>query len=470
MRYKKSLSRRTLLRGAGRVAIALPFLDEMRTRSVWGAPVAPPQRAFNIFLGGGVPSLHWGGGTALAGPLAPLAPLKDKMAFIRGIEGPGGHPGAAGAAFTGKNLVNDTTAGGPSIDNELMRFAYPTGKPPTPIDVQGAGYYYKFLDNPSRWVKSWDEQGHPKGNFVDDPKALFATFFGAAPGGAPMGAAPMGMTAAPAGPTPEQKLQTSILDSVVAQYKFYTSDASNLSTSSRSKLSDHLDAVRQLESKVMGTSLVAGGGGANKAATCGTPAMPAAGVYVSKHHNGASSGGNVVAADFVSSFKVMSDVYAMGVACDLFRFGYTVACCAGDGLSFTGPYNVAGQTVDLTAVGETHDTNHAMGDSPTAGAPTLVKQGYHSHLFLECCSYIMQQLDKVMDSNGQSVFANSFVMLGTDLGTNHSGKGVFYAVNTAGGKFKPGVYDVKGTLLELLTSCKVAMGLPGMATVTGFIA
>jgi hypothetical protein len=462
-RYSKSLSRRTLLRGAGRVAIALPFLDEMRTRTVWGAGAPPPARAFNIFLGGGVPSLHWGGGTALTGPLTPLAPLKDKLAFVRGLETMGGHPAAAGAAFTGKNLVNDTTAGGPSIDNELMRHAYPTGKPPTPIDVQGAGYYYKFLDNPSRWVKSWDENGHPKGSFVDDPKALFATFFGAAPGGAPM--------STPTGPTPDQKLATSILDTVVAQYKFYSSDASNLSASSRAKLSDHLDAVRQLEAKIQGTSLVTAGPGAGKLASCGTPKAPDAGVYVSKHHNGASSGGNVVAADFVSSFKVMSDVYAMGVACDLFRFGYTVACCAGDGLTFTGPYNVAGQTIDMGPVGETHDTNHAMGDNPTAGSPALVKQGYHSHLFLECCSYIMQQLDKVQDANGQSVFANSFVMLGTDLGTNHTGKGVFYAVNTAGGKFKPGVYDVKGTLLDFLTTCKVAMGLPGTpaSALTGFV-
>jgi hypothetical protein len=279
----------------------------------------------------------------------------------------------------------------------------------------------------------------------------------------------MSAPAAPAGPTPEQKLQTSILDSVVAQYKFYSSDASNLSVASRAKLADHLDAVRQLEARVAGTSLVSAGGGAGKVATCGTPAAPGANVYVSTHHNGASSGGNVVAADFVSSFKSMADVFAMGVACDLFRFGYTVACCAGDGLTFTGPYNVAGQTIDMGPVGETHDTNHAMGDNPTAGAPALVKQGYHSHLFLECCSYVMQQLDKYMDPNGQSIFSNSFVMLGTDLGTNHTGKGVFYAVNTAGGKFKPGVYDVKGTLLDFLTSCKVAMGLPGMATITPFI-
>jgi Protein of unknown function (DUF1552) len=469
MRYKRSLSRRTFLRGAGGVAIALPFLDEMRTRSVWGAPAAPPVRAFNIFLGGGVPQLHQLNG--LVGPLAPLAPLASKMAFVRGIVGPGGHPLAAGAAFTGQNLVNDTTAGGPSIDNEIMRHAYPTGKPPTPIDVQGVGYYYKFLDDPSRWVKSWDEQGHPMGGLVDDPKALFSSFFGGAVGG---GAATTPGAMAPATPTltPDQKLQTSILDTVVSQYKFYTSDASNLSMASRAKISDHLDAVRQLEDKIMGVSLVSGGGGGGKAAGCGMPAMPAADIYVSKHHNGAASGGNVVAADFVTSYKVMADVYAMGVACDLFRFGFTVACCAGDGLTFTGPYTVAGQQVDMTTAGETHDTNHAMGDSPTPGSVALMHNGWHTHLFLECCAYMMQQLDKYTDANGQTILDNSFVLLGTDLGTNHSGESVFYGMSQANGVFKPGVYDVKGVLLDFLSSCKAALGLGGAPAtgMTSFIA
>jgi len=454
MRYMRKLSRRTFLRGAGNVAIALPFLDEMRSRSVFAAPAAPPVRAFNIFLGGGVPALHQANG--LVGPLAPLAPLASKMAFIRGIEGPGGHPAAAGAAFTGKNLVNDTTAGGPSVDNEVMRFAYPTGKPPTAIDVQGVGYYYKFLDNPSRWVKSWDENGHPKGGLVDDPKQLFTTFFGQAPGG---------MTAAPT-LTPDQKLQTSILDAVIGQYKFYSSDASNLSVASRSKISDHLEAIRQLENRMSGASLVTGG---SKSATCSTPAMPNPNLYVSKHHNGASSGGDVVAADFVTSFKVMADLFAMGAGCDLFRFGFTVACCAGDGLSFTGPYSVAGQMVDLTAAGETHDTNHAMGDSPTVGSVALTHQGWHTHLFLECCAYAMQQLDKYMDPNGQSILQNSLTMLGTDLGTNHSGKSVFYAVSQANGKFKPGIYDVQGFLLDFLSSVKSGMGLGGTPKMTSFL-
>ena len=72
MKYQRTLSRRTMLRGACGVAIGLPFLEEMTTHSVWGAPPAPPVRAFNIFLGGGVPQIFQQAG--LVGPLAPLAP------------------------------------------------------------------------------------------------------------------------------------------------------------------------------------------------------------------------------------------------------------------------------------------------------------------------------------------------------------------------------------------------------------
>ena len=110
-----------------------------------------------------------------------------------------------------------------------------------------------------------------------------------------------------------------------------------------------------------------------------------------------------------------------------------------------------------------------MGDSPVPGT-ALTHAGWHTHLFLECCSYMIQQLDKYADANGQTILDNSFVLLGTDLGTNHSGDSVFYAVSKAGGKFKPGIYDVNGQLLGFLSSCKAAMGLGGTPTMTSFIA
>ena len=468
MRYSRSLDRRTFLRGAGSIAIGLPFLDEMRTRSVWAAPAAAPVRAFNIFLGGGVPKVFQAGG--LVGPLSPLAPLANKMAFVRGIQGLEGHVLGAGGAFTGVPLVNDTQLGGPSIDNDIMRFAYPTGKPPTPIAVQGAGHYWKFLDNPTRWVHSWDAQGHPAAGNVNDPKVLFATLFGAAPGGMMAPPPVVGMPAPPPPqPTPDQKLTTSILDTVVGQYKFYMSDASNLTKGSRTKIANHLEAIQQLENRISGVSLV-GQSGSSKVLTCATPPVPGANVLVSVSHNGAASGPVLPAADLVASYKVMADTYAMGVACDLFRFGWMEISCAGDGVSLTGPYTVAGQVVDMAGAGESHSTNHAMGDAPTLGSAATTHAGWFTHVWLECCSYMIQQLDKYVDSNGQTILDNSFVLLGTDLGTNHVGESVFYGMSKAGGKFKPGIYDVNGTLLSFLSSCKSAMGLGGTPAMTSFIA
>jgi Protein of unknown function (DUF1552) len=467
MRYSRSLDRRTFLRGAGGIAIGLPFLDEMRTSSVWAAPGAAPVRALNIFLGGGVPKVFQLGG--LVGPLTPLAPLANKMAFVRGIQGPGGHVLGAGAAFVGQPLVNDTTVGGPSIDNEIMRFAYPMGKPPTPIAVQGAGCYFKFLDNPSRWVHSWDAQGHPAAGLVSDPKLLFANLFGAPPGGMTTPAPVGGMPAAPPQPTPDQKLATSILDTVVGQYQFYMSDASNLTMESRTKIANHLDAVRQLESRISGVSLISQSG-SGKVMTCATPPAPGANLFVAVSRNGAAGGVVVPAADLVTSYKVMADTFAMGVACDLFRFGFMEICCAGDGVSLTGPYTVAGQVVDMSAAGESHTTNHSMTDNPTLGATATTHAGWYTHVWLECCSYMIQQLDKYVDANGQTILDNSFVLLGTDLGTNHAGDSVFYAMSKAGGKFKPGIYDVNGPLLAFLSSCKSAMGLGGTPTMTSFIA
>ena len=107
-----------------------------------------------------------------------------------------------------------------------------------------------------------------------------------------------------------------------------------------------------------------------------------------------------------------------------------------------------------------------MGDSPTPGSVALMHNGWHTHLFLECCSYMMQALDKYTDANGQTILDNSFVLLGTDLGTNHSGQSVFYGMSQAGGVFRPGVYDVQGVLLDFLSSCKAALGLGG-TPVTG---
>ena len=125
MKYKKVLSRRTLLRGAGSIAIALPFLDAMRTTSVYGAEPAPPARCVTLFFGLGVPKELQADG--FTGPLAPLAALGDKLALCRGVnlyEADGAennHFDGSGGCFTALEPDTISKAGGPSIDQVVKR-------------------------------------------------------------------------------------------------------------------------------------------------------------------------------------------------------------------------------------------------------------------------------------------------------------------------------------------------------------
>ncbi|MEM9194278.1 MAG: hypothetical protein AAGF12_34195, partial [Myxococcota bacterium] len=84
MKYKKVMSRRTMLRGAGTVAIGLPLMEAMRTTSVFAAAPEPPVRAYNVFFGLGMPTpLHSEG---YSGVIEPLMPVQDKLAILRGVD------------------------------------------------------------------------------------------------------------------------------------------------------------------------------------------------------------------------------------------------------------------------------------------------------------------------------------------------------------------------------------------------
>ncbi len=86
----KPLGRRTLLRGAGGVALALPFLDAMRPRTV-RAQAAIPKRVMFVFLPNG--NQHT---TRFAAPgettfklgefLAPLEPQRNEILLLNGID------------------------------------------------------------------------------------------------------------------------------------------------------------------------------------------------------------------------------------------------------------------------------------------------------------------------------------------------------------------------------------------------
>lgn len=98
----KTLSRRTFLRGTG-VSIALPILDAMMpTRALAQSAVSTPPRMVCCYIPNGVNIMKWtpqgeGRDWELSPSLEPLAPLKERVTCLTGLEHPrafGGHDGA----------------------------------------------------------------------------------------------------------------------------------------------------------------------------------------------------------------------------------------------------------------------------------------------------------------------------------------------------------------------------------------
>ena len=118
------LSRRTMLRGVGSVAIGLPLLEEMLASPLSAAESderSVPTRAFNVFFGLGIPApLQMEG---FDGVLEPLKPLRERLQILRGVDqvrcdesGINAHFDGASGAFTAEPPDGEARSGGPSID------------------------------------------------------------------------------------------------------------------------------------------------------------------------------------------------------------------------------------------------------------------------------------------------------------------------------------------------------------------
>ena len=125
----QSISRRTLLRGAG-VAMSLPWMQSL---PVWGQEAVPsnlPKRFAALFMACGVNAKHWwakgeGPQMELGSSLSPLEPIKHKVNVFSGLfnknaTGVGIHPGQTGNILSGASLQKGAELrGGISIDQLL---------------------------------------------------------------------------------------------------------------------------------------------------------------------------------------------------------------------------------------------------------------------------------------------------------------------------------------------------------------
>jgi hypothetical protein len=245
----KALSRRTMLRGMGTAAIALPFLDSMVP--ALAAPTKAPVRLAFLYVPNGIMMRDWnpdyeGQLAELPRALKPLEPFRNDMLHLGNLthnsgrallDGAGDHGRCAGSYLTGIQVKKTTIDIKASISCDQIianKIGTQTRFPSLELGMDDArqagdcdsGYSCAYTNN-----LAWRSETQPLPPTLD-PRVFFERLFG---DGAIL--------------TPEQRARQakdrqSILD-------FVTADTKKLQTSlgptDKRKLDEYLSSIREVE-------------------------------------------------------------------------------------------------------------------------------------------------------------------------------------------------------------------------------
>lgn len=256
------MKRRSLLRGAGATALAMPLVSGLARRSAARADT-PPLRFFLLFTGNGQPPEQWlptGGETdfSLSPVLEPLEPFRDKLLLVHGMRGVGGHAGGMSETTTGRPSGADGSGvpmGGPSIDQFFAdRWRGQTPLPSLELGVMPA-------------MNQHDQICYSEGGLPIPPI------------GSALGAFERVFAVTNEDPLlAEQRRahERSVLDVIATDLERVRS---GIGASSRTLLDEHLELVRQREQELLG---------AHEPVSCDLPPMPGGGLGLAdtwRNHN-----------------------------------------------------------------------------------------------------------------------------------------------------------------------------------------
>ncbi len=420
------LPRRTVLRGAGGIAISLPFLEAMLPRMASAAPAV--KRFVFFYFSNGVNPTVWHP-TAAPGPigtlpetLSPLEPLKDKLVILSGVnmqsarENPGnGHNVGMTNILTGRKFLFETNTefgakgwgAGITIDQEIAsRIGAGTPYGSLQFGVQtlrsyGANAYsYISYSGPSKPIPC-----------EDSPQKMFTKLFTTIGSGSGDAQARLDK-------------RKSVLDFVAEDFRQVNA---KVGAGDKAKLDAHLTALRDIESRL---SFVGQAGPA-----CTKPVLT-----FPRDHNTSSA--------FPAVGKLQMDMLAMAFACDLTRVA-TLQWSSGQ----------SGTTHSWAGVNEAH---HGLSHKTDAASVILlqkVQQWYMTQL-----AYLGGAM-ALKDSNGASVLDNSVVLASSEIGVGptHTFLNMPYVMlGGAGGAIKTNRFlkYTNATHNDLFVSIMNAMGIP----------
>jgi hypothetical protein len=404
----KALSRRTLLRGMGATAVALPFLDAM-TPALHASTAAPPVRMAFVYVPNGIIMRDWnpayeGQLGALPRILKPLEPLRDDILLLGNLthnggrallDGAGDHGRCCGAYLTGvhpKKTTVDIKAGISCDQIVANQIGSQTKFPSLELGLEDArqagdcdsGYSCAYTNN-----LAWKSETQPLPPVLD-PRALFERLFG---DGAEM--------------TPEARAlqarnRRSILDFVTSDTKRLESD---LGPSDRRKLDEYLTSIREVETRIARAEKD--------------------NAYIDPHMDKPYG----VPADFAEHFAMMSDMLTIAFQADLTRVASFLVTHEGTSRAYR----------ELDIADGHHPLTHHRNDPQLIEKVTKIN-AYHVQLFTAW----IQKLKNTPEGTG-SLLDHCMIVYGAGLsdGNRHTHEDLPTLIagrgdNGHGGAFKMG--------------------------------
>jgi len=443
-----------MLRGLSTVSIGLPLLEEMTKSRLFAAPLAEvPTRAFNVFFGLGVPSPLQKEG--FDGVLEPLKPLGDKLLIMRNVDqvrcdekGSNAHYDGAIGAFTAEPPDGEAKAGGPSIDQVIRKAHYPDGLPKGMVSTLMGGTFFR-RSRVGRYVHSYNHDGTVAATIQEKPRDMFERVFGE-----------ISITG-DGQDVRQRRLKRSVLDSVVEDYRFFTGTNSPLGATSKARVADHLDRIREFEERAFALK---------DKKSPNSPSLPPRSNI--PHGGPADPGGqgiDIKLEELTLEWRLMADLYALAIQMDRVRFGSLTFLAAGERIRLKGEYHYGDRKVwdfddaaQQNASGDqgcSHEWWHKFNEKKKNEALRA-----HAHMKMSQIAYFLKRLDgpDAQDANGKSILENSLITISTESGDGRHNdvkrelSGVFHAITGANDRFKTGQImdvgaegiDVYNTMLE----------------------
>ncbi|MDX2054844.1 MAG: DUF1552 domain-containing protein [Polyangiaceae bacterium] len=452
MSQRSSILRREFLRGAGGVAIGLPFLSQTQ-RSVQAAPGSHPQRLVVVFHGEGTMLDRFtptsvGSNFELSPLLQPLTTHKQKLTVISGLDnkvasamGGNGHNKAGRSIVTAQTFSNAPNGGGdngdangPSIDQVIasrIQEATRLKSVGLGISCSGVGEYQIFYAGKDDPV-----------SLQNNPLTAFDSLFSSLPmGGAPAPAPTL---------TLRDRLRAgrgSILDTVAQNFDALVK---RVGKEDRDRLVLHAEKIRELERLSSSVSMPPSPG-----AACGRPDL------------GLAQGFNVCDADQEPLVaKAQMKNAAMALACDVTRVA-TVQFTDYDSprFSFLGK-GIPGD----------YSNWHAMihrdgGLKPGRDDMVFAGMSYYSSQV----ALLLDELAAIDDGDGQTLLDNTLVLWISEFGeggSHDTSQIPVVLAGGAGGKLKTGQHlsfanqnrttnDLFVTMLNIFGGTDTSFGFGG---------